>query len=140
MNKTLLILRFKNLEIDFAAVKHGELLERLFKSKPVACLPTLVYFELFSIAYTNLINKEENPLSFRITYKDLLKKFDREVCTLSNALRSLKEAKLISMNRIMIPNDQPNSRFKSKPVASITLKLSASMQKNVQEKAESELN
>ena len=136
MNKTPLILVFKNLQIDFATAKHGELLEKLFKTKPVAYLPTLVYFELFDIAYNNLLNKKENPFAFHLTYKYLLGKFDREVCTLSNALRSLKEAKLIGMNRIMVPNDEPNSRFKSKPVSSITLKLSASMQKSIQAKVE----
>lgn len=136
--KPLLILTFKTLQIDFAAINHGEVLERLFKARPVSYLATLVYFELFNRAYANLLHKVEEPFSFYITYKELQEKFDREVCTLSNALRSLKEAKLISMNRIMIPNDQPASRFKSKPVSSITLKLSASVQKSIQAKAEAE--
>lgn len=132
MSETPLILKFKDLEIDFTTVKHAELLEKLFKSQPVSYLPTVLYFELFNIAYDNFINKKDFSFSFIITYKELEEKFNRQVCTLSNALRSLEEAKLIVKDRIMVANDQRNSRFKWKYVLNIKLKFSASMQKNLQ--------
>ena len=130
MNKAL-VLKFKNLEIDFAKLKNGELLEKIFKSKPVSYLPTLLYTELFNIAYDNLINKQDDSFSLLISYEELRGKLDRQVCTLSNALRSLAEAKLITRNRIMIDNNQPNARFKTKPMLNITIKISSTMQRTL---------
>lgn len=132
MNKTPLILIFKDLEIDFAKIKHGDFLEKIFKSKPVAYLPTLVYCALFDIIYENLMNNKEEPFSLITSYQELKEKFKRETCTLSNALRSLEEAKLIVKNRCMVDNDQLNSRLKYKYVLNIKFKFSVSTQKNLQ--------
>jgi hypothetical protein len=55
---------------------------------------------------------------------------------LSNALRRLEEANLIVKDRVMVPNDNPNSNLNWKYVLNITLKLSSSLKKNLQSKTE----
>ena len=52
-----LILNFNKLKINFSTIEHSELLEKLFKNKPVPYFSTLVYFALFNISYKNLIDK-----------------------------------------------------------------------------------
>jgi len=136
MKKPALVLKFNQLEIDFSTVKHAELLEKLFKDKPVPYLPTLLYFELFETAYESIIDKEEDPFTFGITYKDLEEKFNRKLSTLSNALTKLEEAGLIIKDRIMIPNDQPNSKLNWRYVLKITLKLPSAIKKSLQSKAD----
>ena len=136
MTKPPLILKFNQWEIDFSKVEHSELLEKLYKKKPVPYFPTLVYFSLFNICYKNLIDKKDEPFSFIITYKELGEKFNCALSTLSNALRRLEEANLIVKDRVMVPNDNPNSNLNWKYVLSITLKLSSALKKSLHNKAE----
>jgi len=136
MKKPPLVLKFNQLEIDFSTVKHAELLEKLFKDKPVPYFPTLLYFELFDTAYESIIDKEEDPFTFGIAYKDLEEKFNRKLSTLSNALTKLEEAGLIIKDRIMIPNDQSNSKLNWRYVLKITLKLPSTIKKSLQSKAD----
>ena len=134
--KSSLILRFNQLEIDFSKIEHSEILEKLFKERPVPYFPTLVYFELFKLAYEGIVAKEENPFTFVITYKDMEETFKRKLSTLSNALSKLEEAKLIIKDRIMVPNDQPNSKANWRYVLKITIMLPSAIKKSLQNKAE----
>jgi len=136
MNKPALILKFNNLEIDFSKIEHSELLEKLFKDRPVPYFSTLLYFELFNISYKNLIAKKDDPFSFIITYKELEKKFNCSLSTLSNAFSRLEEAKLIIKERLMVPNDNPNSNLNWKYVLNITIKLPNNLKKILQNKVD----
>lgn len=136
MRKDPLILKFNQLEIDFSTIEHSELLEKLFKNKPVSYFPTLLYFALFNVSYENLVAKKEEPFSFITTYKELGEKFNCALSTLSNALSRLEEANLIVKERLMIPNDNPNSNLNWKYVLNITIKLPSGIKKSLQNKAE----
>jgi predicted transcriptional regulator len=136
MNKPPLILKFNQWEIDFSTVEHSELLEKLFKERPVPYFPTLVYFELFKLAYEGILTKEEDPFSFVVTYKDMEETFKRKHSTLSNALSKLEEAKFIIKDRVIIPNDQPNAKLNWRHAIKITMKIPSAIKKSLQTKAE----
>ncbi len=135
MSKEPLILKFNKLEIDFSKLEHSELLEKLFKERPVSYIATLLYIELFNITYKNLISGVNNPFFLVITYKELEERLNRKLSTLSNALAKLEEAGLIKKDRLCVANDNPDSKLSYKYILHITLRLPAPIKNKLKQKS-----